>query len=280
MLERVTDAIPIEFLSFLKREVHNRKINGGDIVYIVLSGSDLYGFPSIDSDYDYRGAYIVQGNHLLGMHTPVDTIKLTAKFNPDDANPVEVEFFELKKELGLAIGMNCNVIEHLTAPAIYNTAIGIELRTLVSSMLSKKGLYNSYRGLGLFNYKKFILSGKKNTVKKYLYVYRGLLAGIHVLETETIQPNIEKLAEYFDFDEVKTLIEMKKDGVENMAMNITELKLQKAVEDRLKDLFTRMDEAYIKSNMQDTPTHDQLEAADKWLRRTRRNLLLYSNTAV
>lgn len=94
-LDRVTDAIPIALLSRIKEQTHNRKGSGGQVCYIVISGSDLYGFPSIDSDYDYRGAYAIDTNHLLGMGHPSQNVRMTI----DD---VEVELFELRKELGLA----------------------------------------------------------------------------------------------------------------------------------------------------------------------------------
>jgi hypothetical protein len=50
MLSEVVDkTIPIETISLLKKLVHNSKSNAGSILYIVVSGSDLYGFSSEDS---------------------------------------------------------------------------------------------------------------------------------------------------------------------------------------------------------------------------------------
>lgn len=257
--------IPIETISIIKREVHNRKANGGQPLYIVVSGSDLYGFSSPDSDIDLRGCYITDTNHLLGLSTPADTINI-------QNGSIDCELFEVKKELALALKMNCNVIEHLLgAEAIYQTEHGLQLKEMIHGMLSKDGLYASYRGLSMFNYKKFVLSNKRKTVKKYLYVLRGLLAGIYALENDLIEPNIEKLAGGVNgYPDVQDLIYQKKYGSENMKV---EGEINK-VEKLLRDLFSKIDKAYMDSLLPEKPSREDVDAANDWLRRIRREYLV------
>ncbi|KKK49677.1 hypothetical protein LCGC14_3132640, partial [marine sediment metagenome] len=63
----------IQFLNQLRELVNNKYY--GKIVYVSISGSDLYGFRSKDSDTDYRGSFQVKTNMLLGIKTPGETIE-------------------------------------------------------------------------------------------------------------------------------------------------------------------------------------------------------------
>jgi hypothetical protein len=208
----------------------------GSLLYLTISGSDLYGFPSKDSDVDYRGTYLTGTENLLGLHIKRDVIEL----KPD------IVVFELQKELNLALKGNCNVLEHINAPPIYRTAEYLDIKQMINNAFPKKGLYNSYRGMAMFNYKKFIMKGRK-TYKKYLYVLRGIMAGIYTLQTGRIEPNIETLNKYFKIPEVKTLVKAKKEGFEND--EVTSIIEDGSIDYMIPQLFERMDEAYIKSKI-------------------------------
>ena len=224
----------------------------GRVIYIIISGSHLYGFPSKNSDVDYRGAFVTGTENLLGLHRKRDVIEM----KPD------IVMFEIAKEIGLAIKGNCNVLEHINAEPIYRTAESVELRQLVNNALSKKGLYNSYRGMATFNYKKFILRGQK-TYKKYLYVFRGILAGIYVLQTGRIQPNMVELNTYFKIPELKTLIKHKLNGTEKE--EVEDLKESGRLDELIPPLFEKMDKAYLKSKIPDNPEESDLSKINSWL---------------
>jgi len=210
----------------------------GSLIYLTISGSDLYGFSSKDSDVDYRGTYLTGTENLLGLHKKRDVIEM----KPD------IVLFELEKELNLALKGNCNVLEHINAEPVYRTSDFLDMRQMVNNAFPKKGIYDSYRGMAMFNYKKFIMAGRK-TYKKYLYVFRGIMAGTHVLQTGRIEPNIETLNKYFKIDEVKTLIKAKRDGFENdECVSLIE---NGSLDAMIPDLFERMDKAYVKSKIPD-----------------------------
>lgn len=225
------------------------------LINLTISGAHLYGFESEDSDIDYRGMFQVDTNRLLGLGRPKDVIEM--KFGNN-----EVVLFEVQKEIGLALNGNCNILEHLNAKQIVSTAEFIRLRQLLNNAAGKIGLYNSYKGMAEFNYKKFILAGR-NSVKKYLYVFRGLMAGIYVLQTGQIQPNIDVLNTYFKIPEVKELIELKRAGKEwdIVPSQIDNGKLELIIN----DLFERLDKAFETCKMPDRPTEEERQKISEFL---------------
>lgn len=224
----------------------------GVIIYITISGSDLYGFPSKDSDVDYRGTYLTGTENLLGLHKKRDVIEM----KPD------IVMFELAKELGLALKGNCNVLEHINAEPIYRTSDFLDMRQMINNSFPKKGLYDSYRGMAMFNYKKFIMKGRK-THKKYLYVLRGIMAGTYALQTGRIESNTVTLNKYFKIPEVKTLIKAKREGFEND--EVTSLVEDGSLDAMIPMLFERMDKAYVKSKIPERVEPEQREKINSWL---------------
>jgi Predicted nucleotidyltransferase len=249
----------LKMIGDIKNEVSNL---GGKTGLIMLSGSHMYGFPSADSDYDYRGFYTLQTGKIVGL----DGIRDHISFTRDDN---DVDIMEIRKFINLLLKMNCNTLEHLFAQPLFDTTTSIELKELISQCISKKGLYDSYKGMAVTNYKKFIFTGKKKTVKKYLYVFRALFAGIHALKTGTIEPNIIKLNDIFDTQIVDKLIEDKLDGLEN---DIAKDKYGEGEIDGLVNAWIHeIDLRYADSKLQPVPTKEQYNAINKWLKELRRN---------
>ena len=232
---------------------------------LTVSGSHLYGFPSEDSDVDYRGIYVTNTNELLSLRKPKNVLEIKLK---DEVN--DIVLFELEKEIGLALKSNCNILEHMNAKQIYNTGEFIELRRLINNAFGKSGLYNSYLGMATFNYKKFIMGGK-STIKKHLYIFRGLMAGIYALQTGRIEPNLITLNKYFKIKEVNQLIKAKQDSRE-MSL-IPEFKSH-TLEDRINELFDRIDKAYEKSKIPDHPDEKDISEVNKFLLKIRKKYIL------
>jgi len=249
-MSRVPLEDQIKTIARVKQKVDETQ--NGEVIYITISGSDLYGFSSKDSDVDYRGTYLTGTENLLGLRNKRDVIEM----KPD------IVMFELAKELKLAIKGNCNVLEHINAEPVYRTADFLDMRQMVNNSFSKKGLYNSYRGMAMFNYKKFIMKGRK-TYKKYLYVFRGLMAGTYALQTGRIESNIETLNKYFKLDEVKTLIKAKREGFENDEVN--SLIDDGSLDSIIPKLFERMDKAYVKSKIPEKVDPQLWDEINSWL---------------
>ncbi len=223
------DLIPI--LGEIKDQVHRQ---GGTLINLYLSGSNLYGWNSKDSDVDLRGTYVLDKKEFLGLKQPREVIEIN-KFEDYD-----ISLFELRKCVNLAVKGNCNRLEEFYAEQVYDTAHHKQLKELIHGSWGKSGVYHSYRGTAYHNYKKFILNGR-NTVKKYLYVFRTLMAGTYALNHGQLEPNMERLAKYYRVDEVKQLLEIKRAGLENEPLHT----LENGVLDKLiHKWFDKIDEAY------------------------------------
>jgi predicted nucleotidyltransferase len=248
----------IDLIARIKKEVSRKE--AGKLIYLTLSGSDLYGFPSADSDYDFRGAFLTDTNNVLGLHRVKDVLNM----------PPDIVLYELKKEIALCVKSNCNVLEHVNAPTIYSTPEFLLLKRLVNNVISRIGIYNSYKGMATFNYKKFIRGGKANP-KKYLYVFRGLMAGIYVLNTGIIEPNLIKLNKYFKNTNVKTLIEVKKSGKEKG--EIPKLMETGLLDEDIAELFERIDTAFERSKIPLKPSDEEVDELNSYLIQRRLDFL-------
>lgn len=233
----------IRIIARVKDELNKRSAR---LFNLMISGSHLYGFESPDSDIDLRGIFLYSTNAYLGLCSPKLVIELKI-------GKYDIVLFELGKALNLALKGNCNELEHLMAEQIYTTSDFLELRELL--ILNKKGIYNSYKGLSTFNYKKFIMKGKKNTVKKYLYVFRGLMAGTYALEMGKILPNVEALNKHFKIPEVKILLKLKREGREKEP--IPDDLDTGIIESQIERLFQRIDRAYLKTKLTEPGKEDR-----------------------
>jgi len=262
----------IKFIGQLKNKVSNEY--HGKMINLMISGSHLFGFESPDSDTDYRGCFQVRTNKFLTTRVVKDNIQfkiMKEGLAQDDIHDKDVYdkdavLDELGKEVGLLLAGNCNHFEHLFATQLLTSNEHIQLKNIFREQMNLNGIYQSYRGMAHQNYKKFILGGK-HTVKKYLYVLRGLMAGTYVLETDKIEPNIEVLMEYYSRPIVKELIELKKRGMEKDPVNKNLDRYNKEVD----EWFINIDEVATNKlpEIEWKETEERRTVLDEWLHKTR-----------
>lgn len=244
-------------VSFVKRELSKK---GARLISLCISGSHLGGYNSVDSDVDYRGVFIFNTKEILGLKKPKGVIEL--KIGNGDIVLIEVE-----KAIGLAIKGNGNVLEHLSAPQIYSTREHIKLKRLFN-ILPKNGIYNHYRGMAYNNYRQFIVSKKKLSVKIYLYILGSLMRGIYALQTGKIEPNILKLDSHLHVSGVADLVERKRDGTEEVLL--PEDTSYKALETTIHMLFEQIEKAYSESALPDEMPDENIVEIDRFLKRARK----------
>ena len=88
------------------------------------------------------------------------------------------------------------------------------------------------------------------------------MAGIYVLQTGRIKPNIEELNKHFKIKEVTKLLDIKRKGLENEPLKDLETG---TLDILIKDLFDKIDKAYLKCKMPEVPTDKEVEAVNKFL---------------
>ena len=88
------------------------------------------------------------------------------------------------------------------------------------------------------------------------------MAGIYCLQTGLIKPNIAELNKHFKIKEVTKLLEIKKAGLENEPLRDLE---EGKLDEIIKVLFDKIDEAYLKCKMPEVPTKDEIEEVNKFL---------------
>lgn len=251
----------LEIIKRIKKELNDKSAH---LLFLTISGSHLYGFSSKNSDIDYRGVFIYNTSKWLGLSKPSDIIELKWREN-------DIVLLEVRKFIGLALKSNCNVLEWLSTKGIYNTKDFLTLKEKLLNSFGKDGLHGSYKGLANENYRKFILSGRKNTVKKYLYIFRSLMAGIYALENKKIEPEIGKLNSHFKIPIVKELVKLKRQGKEDREVP---RKLDKGViEDRILKLFERIDNSWSKSSLPERPSDEERKEIEDWLLGIRKRFL-------
>lgn len=124
--------------------------NEGYEILRVLCGSRAYGLHSEESDFDYHSIYVVPTTRLLSIGPK---IKASSSVGDSEDNTA----WELQHFLELALKGNPTVIETFVAPSVpipqelpplnlENTSLGEELRALFPYIVSRRAVYDSFRG--------------------------------------------------------------------------------------------------------------------------------------
>jgi len=127
----------------------------------------------------------------------------------------------------------------------------------------KNSLFNCCRGIAVNNFNKYIEGGEEATPKKYLIVFQALMAGINILDTAKVEPNITELNKTFNYNFINKLITAKAKGMYLSAQHRGKLK-KKYIK-----LLGLLDLAYHNSFIDEEVTEEGIELINKWLIRTR-----------
>lgn len=98
------------------------------MVFASVSGAHLYGFPSKNSDYDLRGAYVLPLKDVIGLD---DDNKRTINKQSISPDNIEIDFVahDIKKYFGLLLKKDGNCLEQLFGAIIFAISNSYDART-------------------------------------------------------------------------------------------------------------------------------------------------------
>lgn len=174
-------------------------------LFWTISGAHLYGFPSVDSDVDVRGAFLAPTRSLLGLARPADTHEQT-----DTHAGREVDFVahEAAKLFALLAKGNGNALENVFSPLVADGEAFLEQLRPIAAKAACRASVHHYRGFFQSQRKQFEKDEPKK-VKTLLYAYRTVLTGIHLMRTGEVVAHLPTLNDVFRLPFVPELIERK-----------------------------------------------------------------------
>lgn len=149
------------------------------IILKTIVGSQAHGLATKDSDYDYRGVFVVPTVELLKLG---NTTRTTSWIEGDNDNTS----WEIGHFLNMATHCNPTVIETFLAPLAETdinakeTIIGEQLRELFPHVWNSTGVKDAFIGYGINQRKKFF-DKKDERAPKYAAAYLRVLYNAYEL---------------------------------------------------------------------------------------------------
>lgn len=225
-------------------------------IFLAISGSHMFGFPSENSDYDIRGVFITPTERFWKLKKP----KHFFEFND---GIIDMTVYEIGHYLEQIIKSNGNYLEWPNSDFIIyqNNSEFQKLKDITEKAVSKK-LFDHYSN---FSQDLFMKAQETQILKQYLYALRTAMAGIYSLETGKIEPNIKYLNKIFKIDIINDLVRVKE---EEELIN-TPLPLEKKINSIFLDLSQRLQKAFEQSKLAEEPLGK--EEIEKYLIRLRKD---------
>ncbi|SEG11159.1 hypothetical protein SAMN04489712_103256 [Thermomonospora echinospora] len=172
-------------------------------LFVTVSGAHLYGFPSVDSDIDLRGAHQMPLEDVVGLRPGTETV--TAMW--EQSVEVDLVTHDVAKFCRMLLTRNGYVLEQVTSPLVVTTSPAHEeLVSLVPRLVTRN---HAHHYLG-FARNQWRLYDKSGTLKPLLYTFRVLLTGLHLMRTGEVQADLRVLAPEYGPGYLPELIEAKK----------------------------------------------------------------------
>jgi hypothetical protein len=194
------------------------------LLFATLSGSHLYGFPSKDSDFDIRGAHILDPICFHSLVDGPESIETKEFAEYED----EMVTHDIRKYFKLLLKNNGYILEQIFSPIVlhdsYDSYTGkSNLQSLreIAQLCITSSHHLHYAGFGYGEWKKFVTNPTK-PVKRLLYVFRVMMCGIHLMRTGRVESNIWSLMEAnqdLAFPYIPKLIEEKLAGGERVELS-------------------------------------------------------------
>ncbi|SEH03337.1 hypothetical protein SAMN05444920_13555 [Nonomuraea solani] len=160
------------------------------LAFATVSGAHLYGFPSVDSDVDLRGAHVLPVEEVAGLLDGPGTLDRTWT---RDGVEVDLVTHDLAKFCRLLLGRNGYVLEQLLSPLVVTSSpLREELLALAPACVTR---HHAHHYLG-FARTQWGLFGKTGELKPLLYTFRVLATGTHLMRTGELVADLTSLYSY------------------------------------------------------------------------------------
>ena len=168
--------LPPDFASDAVTAIRSRldlaRRQGVIILFAIESGSRAWGFPSPDSDYDYRFVYAHRPAEHLVLQQPRDVMEFPIEGDIDAGG------WDLRKALLLALSGNAVVVEWAKSPYVYEEIPGFrtKLKSLLDTIVPPWKVAHHYLGLTRAHISRSGNLTGTVKLKKLFYLIRPLVA--------------------------------------------------------------------------------------------------------
>lgn len=200
------------------------------LIFATVSGAHLYGFASLDSDWDLRGVHILPAHVVLGLFEPQETVQ-----QERNEHGVELDLVthDARKFFTLLLKRNGYVLEQLYSPLIvYSTSEHEELKQIAQGCITRHHSHH-YLGFAATQWEMFEKEQSKR-IKPLLYTFRVLLTGIHLMRTGKVEANLLRLNDEFRLNYISELVACKTSGSERSTLPDTDLEMHRSEYQRLR----------------------------------------------
>lgn len=149
------------------------KEHGVRVLFAVESGSRAWGFASPNSDWDVRFVYCRDTNHYLSIDVEHkrDVIEV--------AGELDLVGWDIRKALKLYVKSNPSIMEWISSTFFYtgqNSYTLVKLVELRHQFYSPLSSYWHYMSMARGHWNSYLKGRSEVSIKKYLYVMRGILS--------------------------------------------------------------------------------------------------------
>ena len=238
------------------------------LLFATISGAHLYGFPSPDSDFDLRGAHVLPIQKVVGLEVSDETVQDSRII---EGMEMDIVSHDVKKFFGLLLKKNGYVLEQLFSPLIVQTTPEHEeLKAIARNDVTRTGVITKHHSHHYFGFAetqwKLFLKESPRRVKPLLYVYRVLLAGIHLMRTGEIEANLVTLNEELRLPYIADLVARKLSGPEKSQLEDADIAFHESEYQRLR---VELQAAHDASQLPELPDEKTREALNSLLVRIR-----------
>lgn len=189
------------------------------ILFAIESGSRAWGFPSINSDYDVRFVYARSKKDYFSIMQHRDVLETEIMHSTELDVLLDMNGWDIRKALMLAIKSNAVLIEWLQSPIKYyeDEAIVNDLIKFVHKTVNIDQLKAHYYKLMHYAWNEIEQSGSRVKIKLYCYALRPALALVWLNRLNKIPPmDIRSL-----YSGLGNLLDLEKDIANIIALKAT-----------------------------------------------------------